>query len=347
MFYVEWLRVRNALRIVAIVLGVMFALVVILRITLGSPAAQYDWIFREAGKPGVHVSQQRQSDGALRTTIDDPAKGDHIVIVDRGWHGKDITITGPGVYTDQNNVQVGSVGVHGRHVAGGSDVVQINTDEPITARILLSIASFIALIVGTVLAAPLSKENADHLEIAWTKPLSRTGMALGMFAVDAAGIIASMALSIIFTIASIALFELPIVVIDSQTLPVLALCVLMPLAWYALLTAASASMKRGRGAVLGLGWLAALIVPSIGLGLSAAPIPVFHALGVAFSVLTVLDPIAYLHLSMTSSPGNAEPTIGFAFGVLSSPALVRAAILLLLAAAYSALSLLQWRRLEA
>ncbi len=347
MFYVEWLRVRNCLRVLAIVLGVCFALVVVLRISVGSPASQYNWIFQEAGKPGVHITQQQQSDGALRTTIDDTVKGDHIVIVDRGWQGKEITITGRGVSTDQNNVQIGSLGVHGQHLAGGSDMVQINTDEPVAARILLVIAAVIALIVGTVLSTPLAKENGDHLEVVWTKPVSRTGMALGMFAVDALGIIAAMALAIVFAIAATALFEVPRLVFDAATLPVLALSVVMPLAWYALLTAASASMKRGRGAVLGLGWFAALVVPSLAVGLSAAPIPLFHAIGAVFNVVTLFDPIAYMHLSANSGPGNAEPSIGFAFGVLSSPPIVRAGVLLLLLIVYSVLSLLQWRRLEA
>ncbi len=359
MFYVEWLRVRSCLRILAIVLGVLFAVAVVVRISVGSPAAQYNWIYAEAGKPGVHLVQQRQSDGSLRTTIDDPAKREHIVIVDRGWQGKEITISGPEVDTSDStghSVQIGSLGVHvlhnvaqrvRQHLTSGSGVVQINTDEPVSARVLLFLATWVGVIIATFLAAPLTQENSNHLEVAWTKPVSRTRMALGMFGVDALGIIISMALAIVFALAATALFEIPHIVIDAPTLPVLALCVLMPTAWYALLTAAAASLKRGRGAVLGLGWLAALFVPGLAVALNLSQLPVFHVFGAVFNVLTLLDPIAYVHTSISSGPGNGEPSVGVAFGVLSAPSIVRAGILLLLSIVYFAIALLQWRRLEA
>lgn len=265
MFYVEWLRVRNCLRILAIVLAALFVVAVIARIAVGmSPHVQ---------------------------------------------------------------IQSG--------------------DEAITARALLAFAAFVAVIIATVLAAPLAKENSNHLEVVWTKPVSRTVMALGMFGVDTIGILISMVFAVIFIIAAGSLFVRPHIVIDQPTLPVLALCVLAPIAWYDLLTAASASMKRGYGAVLGLGWFLALIVPGLAIGLTQVESPIFHLLGVVLSVLTFLDPIAYMHLSTDLSPGNGQPSVGFMFGIFSAPAGVRAAILLVLSILYSTLALLQWRRLEA
>ena len=347
MAYVEWLRVRNCLRVLVIVLGVLFVIAGILRITAGTPGGGYGWVFQEEGRPGVHVVKQQLRDGSTRTTIDDPSRGDHIVIVDRGWQGRTITISGRNVGGDtSDDVQIGSVGINSSHHANGN-TVEINTNQPVTARILLAIAAFVALIIGTILAAPLAKENSNHLEIAWTKPVSRTVMALGMLGVDTLGILASMVLTIIFAIAVTALFEMPRIVIDPETLPALALCVLAPIAWYDLLTAASASMKRGYGAVLGLGWFIALIVPPIGVFAVAAQSPIIHFLGEVFSVLTLFDPVAYLHLSTTSAPGNGEPSVGFTFGVLSASTSVRAAMALVLAIIYTTLSLLQWRRLEA
>ncbi len=242
MVYVEWLRVRNCLRILAIVFGVLFLGAAITRVAVNAQMDQTQaWVAREIVKPGARVSHERLSDGATRTTVDVPSDGDHIVIVDRGWHGKAITISGPGITNDRNaNVQIGSVRVHAVRSTPQGGSIEVETDEAVSARVLLLFSSFVALIVGTFLAGPLAKENGNHLEIAWTKPIGRERLALGLFAVDAVGMLAGMAMTVVFLVISTALFELPRIVVDSQTLAVLALSVFMPFAWYALLTAASA-----------------------------------------------------------------------------------------------------------
>ncbi|MHB8432697.1 MAG: hypothetical protein ACYC8W_09050 [Candidatus Tyrphobacter sp.] len=349
MFYPEWLRVRTTLKVLAIVFGCLFAIAALLRIAFNEQiSGTYSWVDQEMNKPGVRVTHERQSDGSMRTTIDDRSRGDHIVIVDRGWQGKTITITGPDVTVSRSrNVQIGSVGVHATRVSPTSNEVQVTTDEPVSARYLLLFASFVALIVATVLAGPLAKENTNHLEIAWTKAIGRERMALGLFGVDALAMLASMALTVIFLVLCTALFEIPHVVVDSATLPVLALTVFLPFAWYALLTACSSSLKRGLGAVIGLGWLAALVVPPIGQALAIAGNPLLHAAGVALSYVSLLDPLVYMHFSGSAAPGDSTSTFGDTFSLLASPPLLRAAILLALTVIYSSLSLLQWRRLEA
>jgi hypothetical protein len=350
MYYVEWLRVRNCLRILAIVLGVLFAFAVIGRIAAGVQIDQTQaWIASESHKSDARVTRQRLADGTTQTTIVVPSDGTHIVIDDRGWNGKSITITGPGIETHGSpaNIQVGSIGVHSTRSNRNGGTIVVNTNEPVTVRILFALAAFVALIVGTVLSGPLAKENTNHLEIAWTKPASRAQMALGMFAVDAAGLVISMAMTVVWLVLCTVLFEVPHFVVDQQTWPVLALCILTPLAWYALLTAASASLKRGWGAVVGLGWLAALILPGISTGFMAAQTPIFHITGVVLSWLMLFNPIMYVHLSSSAAPGNVDPAFGYMYGVLGSSAGIRAAMLVGLVILYSALSLAQWRRLEA
>lgn len=350
MFYVEWLRVRNCLRILAIVFGVVFLLGVIARLAVGVENGRiYAQIQQDMNAQGAQVSRVAQSDGSTRTTIYDPADGDHIVIVDRGWQGKNITLSGPNVETDRNtHVQVGTLSVHSTRVAGQQGgTVQIDTDVPVPVRILFPFAVFVALVIGTVLAGPLSKENSNYLEVVWTKPASRESTAIGYFLIDALAILISMAMTIILFVAVTALFEVPRFVADATTLDTLALSFFMPLAWYALLTAASASLKRGRGAVLGLGWVIAWVLPGFAIALTYAAVPLFHYIGVALSYVSLLDPMVYMHLSSDSSPGNVSPAFGDMLGPLNSPALVRAAMLLALTLIYSVLSLVQWRRLEA
>jgi hypothetical protein len=116
---------------------------------------------------------------------------------------------------------------------------------------------------------------------------------------------------------------------------------LAPISWYALLTAASASVKRGPGLVIGLGWMAAIIVPSVAGGLSEPAkyntiASVFYAI---FHALAYLDPISYLTFR------NTESTIGT--GLIGLPIQGVAAALAALIIGYIALSVLQWRRVEA
>ena len=347
MFYTEWLRVRNCLRVTAIILAIFFVIAVFLRVWAAVEMHQaYAWIDREEHKPGVHISTANLPDGSVRTTIDDRRDDVHIVIDNHGWRGESITATGSGVSSDNGNVQFGSIGVHSRH-ANGQSQVDINTNVGIPAEVLLFFGAWVALIVGTVLSGPLAKENANHLEIAWTKPISRERLALGMMGVDAVGMLLAMALTIAFMLLSTALFELPVVIVHASTLPILALCVLVPFAWYALLTVASASLKRGRGAVIGLGWVAALLLPGIALGMSAIDIQPFHAIGVLLGYLTMLDPIVYIHVNLGDTGDANMGVAGYTFGILSRGPAVRDIALAALCIGYTALSLAQWRRLEA
>ncbi len=349
MFYVEWLRVRNCLRILAIVLGVLFVIVALLRIAYnGEITNSRSWIDSEMHENGARITTSRLADGATQTIYDIPSDHDRIVVVDRGWHGKTITVSGPGVDNDRaQSFQVGTLGVHSTRPTSQGGTIEITTDAPESARNLLLVAAFIGLIIGTILSCPLTNENSNHLEVVWTKPIGRESYALGAFAVDALGILAAMALTIVFVVISTALFELPIIVIDSQTLPVLALCVFAPLAWYALLTAAAASLKRGRGAVLGLGWCAAIFIVPLTIAFYAAQQPVLHFVGVVLSYVILLDPVLYIHFSGSSAPGDVTPAFGLMYNVLGTSAAVRAAIVFGLTVIYSALSLIQWRRLEA
>jgi hypothetical protein len=196
-----------------------------------------------------------------------------------------------------------------------------------------------ALVGGfaTVLGLNLAAENEGHLELAWTKPVSRERYALGVFAVD----VAAMAACIVVTCLCLA------VVVDvfaggqAVTLgggadALRALGFLgFPLSVYAWITALSASLKRNRGTVAGLFWPLMLVL-SI---LTLLPIPAVHAV---VGALNRLNPIAvFLAGSSSSQSAGVSATITGLPASVTSYAWGWVVAALLLAAA-----LLQWRRLE-
>lgn len=204
--------------------------------------------------------------------------------------------------------------------------VHLNGHEPIM-RIDVSVllVSSAALVGGlaTVLGLNLAAENEGHLEVAWTKPVSREGYALGVFAVDIGAMVVCIALTLLCQILVFDVYARhQAVTFDrGELFSSLAYCGL-PLCVYAWVTALSASLKRNRGAVAGLFWPVMIAV----IALRFLPVPA--AASVA-SALSFVDPLA---IYTTNSSVPASPWM-FAWGWAV------AAILL-------ASALVQWRRLE-
>ncbi len=346
MFYVEWLRARNALRILAIVLGVLFLVTAIVRLFMPTNLEGNHYIHYEMGASGTHSSTVHLRDGATQTTILD-SSGDRVVIVDHGWRGKHITVSGPGVEVDRRaNVHIGSVRVKTFPGTNGGEV-SVNTDEPIPLAALLVGPGIVGIIIATILGGALGKENRNHLEIAWTKPVSREAMALGMFGVDVVAIVAAMLMAFVMEVAGIALFELPRIEVDATAIAVVLLAVFGVLAFYALCNAATSSL-RGGGGMKAVVWLAAIFVPLLSAA-ALVPILIFKIVGIIFGALALLDPLAYLSTHVSDSGQVASGAVPGVFGysVLSAPIPERALVLLVLTVLFFALSVLQWRRLEA
>lgn len=351
MFYVEWLRARICLRILAIIFGIAFAIAIVVRLFM--PTNLHDmqssrWVNMQMNESGVHTRTTHLSDGSLRTTIIDP-DGDRVVVTDHGYRGQHVTVSGPNVNVDQTgNIRIASVGVQARSGTNGTNgSVVVDTDEPIALADLLYFPCLVGLIIATIIGGVLAKENRNHLEIAWTRPVSRDVMALGMFGVDAIALIISMALALLLEILGIALFELPRFDL-AGSLGTAAVVLLAVFAWYGLLTAASASL-RGSGGIKALAWVAGIFVPAISAA-ALVPILIFRIIGDTAGILTVLDPLAYLH--HTDNPtigftGNDLPSSIIGMNVVAGPLDVRALLLLALTVLYVALAVYQWRRLEA
>lgn len=334
--YVEFARAKRALRIVAILLGLFLLAAIVVRISVHDTGAAEG---RLINSPTAHVTRTQLPGGATRTVVDDPSRSIHAVILKHVDGSLDMDITEPKTDENQSNIVMGSMTVN-RTAHGNMEHTVVHYAHGVPAFPLGYCFLFtipMGLIVASLLGGPLAKENDGHLELAWTKPVSRERYALGAIAVDAATI----AVSQIFTLALALLATLMFLVPKFSFGDNMGWHILMsfagPISWYALVTAASASLKRGPGVVIGLGWVAALLIPSIAQGLAQAASVNQIAAGflVIFKALSYLDPIAY----MTTGSGNGRSFL------LPFPQTVW--VMCLLAAVYVALAVAQWRRVEA
>jgi hypothetical protein len=197
--------------------------------------------------------------------------------------------------------------------------------------IAMLIAGSAALVGGlaTVLGLNLAAENDGHLEVAWTKPITREGYALGVFAVD----IVAMAACVILTAVCGAVIA--DVYAGGQVVRLgfahdlagsLETCGL-PLLVYGWIAAATASLKRNRGAIAGIFWPAMLVCAT----LPHVPVAPIAAFGPVFGALNLLKPITLFSVSKAApSPSLFGPEL-WAW---------------LIAAALLAAAIVQWRRLQ-
>jgi hypothetical protein len=343
MTYVEWLRVRGLLKWTAIVLLLLEALLLILRISLlavGSHDA-LSFIHGVEVDKNSRVTRMTLPDGTSRTVIDNAGKGVHVVVDDRGYQGKHIEIFESSKSATHGHKTIAMGDLHVETLPSGNQTVTtIDTSRPEDLAYYFAIASFVGLIVGTILGAPFARENEGHLEIALTKPVARERLALGMIGVDLAGVAAAWVMTVLFLMVGHTIFELPHFVFGPNDAMVIVLGLLGDAAWYAMLCAATASMRRAYGAVIGFAWPVAIVVAVLGkVNLSGSQLgAVIHAIVTPFAWI---DPFSYLHFgpaftvngkpqgSMAVVPGNELP------------------MLLILAVVYGALAVIQWRRVEA
>jgi hypothetical protein len=339
-YYVEYLRAMRAFRIVGIILGVLLLIGIIFRLSFINHGSPERYISDLQNSPTAHVTKTQLPDGGVRTVIDDPQKRVHAVILRNGSHfSMDVTEpTSTKRAHDEFRAMNGSLNVS-EDTHGGVSRVRIAYEgrPDISWNAFFTISVMMGLIVATLLAAPLAKENEGHLELAWTKPVSREKYAGATFAIDAAAIVLSQLACIAIALICIWMWTVPIVTLGSGGWPVIALALIVPIAWYACLTAFSASVKRGPGMVIGMGWFAALVIPSVMAATSHAQSLVGQWIHAIFTGLAYIDPIVYV----PSFHGHRFS------GSLVDSAGTGLTIAVILAVVYIALAVLQWRRVEA
>ncbi len=338
MNYVEWLRIRNCLRIAAIILAVLVVLAVILRVSVARYMSTEAWIAHMALNAGSKETHTVLPDGTKRMILDDPADRTHVVVDDHGYAGRHIVITEPSSreHEEHSHVTVGSIQVsESRH--GDLTTTVVDTNGAVPMMYYMAIADVAALIVATILAAPLAREIDGHLEIALTKPISRARYALGVIGVDVVGILAASFLTVIALYLCQILFESPRLDFSGINARAVAMGLALPLAWYAMLCAATTWLNRAYGAVQGFAWPVAIFI-----GILAAIEP-NNTVGLFVHdvawVISRLDPLSYVSV--------AEPALNGSIAYADSNFAFRMSIEVLLFVVYGALAVWQWQRVEA
>ena len=340
MYYSEFLRALRGLRVIAIILAIFLVLGVGMRLITLRSASPDMWINDFKAAPGAVVHQTRLADGSTKTTVDNPAKRTHVTIVDFGNRGKQISIVEPSALAKTSDFHV-IFGSTSRNDDGKTRRVSIDTTNHINfdVSVFFGIAAFLGLITATLLSCPLGKENDGHLELTWTKPVSRDGYALTAIGVDIGAIVAAELASVLVFMFLLALFPGPGTLTWLPTTTAVLLAALLgPMAWYALLTMASASLKRGLGAVIGTAWPVAVTLPGLALayfGESAIGQGAHHL----FNALNFFNPVGYLQLH---GAGHGDvPALMLQNSSTAVP------VLAILTVVYLALAIVQWRRVEA
>jgi len=339
MYYTEFLRAMRALRVIGIILGIFLLLGIGMRVVTLWSGSPDTWVSNFKKAPGAVVHQTRLADGSTKTTVDNAAKHTHITVVDFGRLGKKISIIEPSAMVTKGEYNV-NFGNTNRTDDGKTTRISIDTTARINldASIFFAIATFLGFITATLLSCTLGKENDGHLEFAWTKPASREMYALTAIGVDVAAIVASELAAVLVFLLLLALFPGPTLTWLPTASAVLLAALLGPTAWYALLTMASASLKRGLGAVVGTAWPVAVTLPGFArayFGESA----IGQGAHKVFSAINFFNPIGYIHLH--GAGHNDVPALTLENASTAIP------VLAVLTLVYLALAIAQWRRVEA
>ena len=220
----------------------------------------------------------------------------------------DVTLPPTNPMTHYRYYSTGDLSVDRSNRGGMSHVVvtRQGSQNNIGIGILFAISCVIGLVTATMLGGVLAKENDGHLELAWTKPVSRERLAIASITVDMATIVVSQLAMFALTLIVVLMFVWPHLYANALTPWVVGLAVLAPLAWYACLTAFSASLKRGLGLVCGLGWLAALMVPSIAGATARSSSDIGITIHTIFQSIAYIDPIAYVSFHGSVEGGGLQ-----------------------------------------
>ena len=130
-------------------------------------------------------------------------------------------------------------------------------DAALAVLIVGWVAAIVTAIVASILGSSLAAENCGHLEIALTKPISRSKYAAGIFAVDliCLTIIFALIFGAAYCVASFLCGTLLNVPLDQTSLLRMARFFAFPMAWFGLGQALTASLRaQWAGGMIGMSW---------------------------------------------------------------------------------------------
>ncbi len=204
----------------------------------------------------------------------------------------------------------------------------------VPVAILFAIAGFLTAILATVFGASLNADGDGHMELVGTRPVSRSGYALQVVLIDAAGLfIAALFTAGLAAIVALFLAKRAIVWQSDPDLIANALrFMLFPLAWYGILQAVTAGYRGRAGVAQGLIWPIAIAM----FALAVAPLPaLWHNI---FNVLNFVNPFGYAAYEVDAHGVASEIGIKIFVDALALGVLAAAGVLA---------ATLQWKRVEA
>ncbi|HLI95697.1 MAG TPA: hypothetical protein VKT72_06370 [Candidatus Baltobacteraceae bacterium] len=344
-YFVEYLRALRSMRVVGIILGVLLLMAIIARLTthLDQPGTYFGNLEKS---PTAHVTRTTLPDGSVRTVLVDPARNIHAVSVVRGVHLHiDIVEPSSARKSETDHFSAANFSVSDVDKKGGMEHIVVNTNQSgdVPVGILLLTSIIMGFVVASMLGGVLSKENDGHLELAWTKPISREQYAVSAFGVDLVAIVVSQLLWCVMALLALLLFFMPHLTWEKDAALHIGLAFLGPISWYAALNGWSASVKRGPGVVIGLGWLFGWMVPGIAAATGGVSYPLVAAIHVVAQAVSYIDPLTYVGFHSSGIQVSAVNNAG------SEPIrlAVSVAALAALTILYLALAVAQWRRVEA
>jgi hypothetical protein len=212
--------------------------------------------------------------------------------------------------------------------------------------VVASIAAFFAAIFASSAGISLNRENQTR-DISWTKPLSRTALAVQYIAVDLGGILVAFAFAFAAIVVVLLWFHIRPYADASFGVQAL-LGAGIGTMWYALLQLLSCGFGPGARALSGILWPVALVLA----GLHSLPGPA----GAIVRAVDVLNPLVYLNNSthtaggrtMTISAGGGDATQpGEMPFVAQAPAELRALLVWLFTLAFVSVAIAIWPKKEA
>jgi hypothetical protein len=202
---------------------------------------------------------------------------------------------------------------------------------------LMAGATFVSAIIAMIFGCALARQNAGHLPLVWTRPVSREKYVFTVTAVHLAGIAIAFVMTLAAALSVFAIFG----ALNALTMtggapadaPTMGRMFLFPLAWYGLVMAITASTRGGAGFMAFGAW----IVGSVLVGFDASHL--FGGVsGIVINVIDHVNPLYYFSGHFDDSGRNQS--------MVSNVDVAMVGLAAIAVAGYAA-AIAQWRRLEA
>jgi hypothetical protein len=203
------------------------------------------------------------------------------------------------------------------HINGGTTRIAAGVAIPV--GVLATIGAFLAAIYASSIGTSLNRESLTR-DISWTKPVSRTLLAIRFIGIDLAGVVIAYAVALILIYLALSYMHIAVAG-DAHAPAQLLLGCGVGAMWYGLLQLLTCGFGNGARAMAGILWPIALVCQGLGsLG---------GTIGQTIRAIDVLNPLAYLN---NIANAGAEAALG---------------IVWLFALVFCALAVVIWPRREA